>query len=186
MTHETIESLTEKLLAAYSALSQLSLVRKRALPLWVRALDVAGNALPLGMIPITLIWTAIVFFAPTYDPIGLIRMYAIGLLVMLLGAGLICGLRLTAFRQKLPDEILGDLALLDGLAYHPNAVLRRSIAARGYATLGEFLSWHDKQKEILDTRVSDYLVAIDTLRRGTAKQRVHFDLPPGARAFLDS
>jgi len=183
---ESIEAITAKLLAAYGAQHQLEKLRQRAVPGIVRLLEGARTILPLGMIPITLVWTAVVFFLPVGDPFKLIRLYALGLLAMMLGAGLLLLLQALLSRIKLSDKILGEMALLPGLAYHPNIVLRRNVAARGYATLGEFRQWFDKQREILETRVGDFEVALENLRRGDRFPPPNYEsLPPGARAFLE-
>ena len=131
---------------------------------------------------IGLSWT--VFFLPVTDPIKLIRLYALGLLSMLVFAGVVFTLRTLLARLKLRDSILEEMTMLQGLAYHPNTVLRRSLSTRGWVTLGEFQHWYEKQREILQTRADDFEAAIETARRGVEALDLDTFLP-GARAFLE-
>lgn len=183
---DTIESLTQKLLATYGTQYQLERLRQRAVPRVVRMLEATCETLPLSMIPITLAWTALVFFLPLGEPLKIIRLYAVGLLAMLIGAAFLFTMQALCSRLKLKDEILSEMTLLSGLAYHPNTALRRCVLARGYATLGEFRAWYVKQREILDTRAADFAAAIDTARRGGATPKNLDHYPPGARAFLEA
>lgn len=183
---EPTESLNQKLLAVYGAVHQLERTRVRAIPGWARFLEGVSNALPLGMIPITLVWTAIVFFLPYGDHIKLIRLYALGLFAMLLSAGLLAVLVSLVSRLRLKDLVLLEIAGMSGLAFHPNNVLRRVVAVRGYATLGEFRTWYLKQREILDTRVSDFEAQAEGLRGPKIEALSADQLPEGARAFVES
>lgn len=182
---ETAETLTQKLLAAYGTRHQLERLRERAVPKPIRMVEGARTVLPLGMIPITLVWTAVVFFLPIGDPFKLIRLYALGLLAMMLSAGALLALQTLSSGLKLNDQILGEMTMIHGLAYHPNTALRRHVAARGYATLGEFRQWYEKQREILETRVSDFDGALAALKRGKRLPTTDISAyPPGAQLFL--
>jgi hypothetical protein len=181
---ESVETLTQKLMAAYGTQHQLERLRQRAVPKLVRVLEGARTVLPLSLIPASLVWTAVVFFLPFGDTMELIRLYAIGLLTLMLTAGFLLMLRFAVTHLRLRDEFLGELTLIPGLAYHPNTALRRRVAARGYATLAEFQQWYDKQREILETRVSDFDAALHALKRSPAAPRNLDQYAPGARLFL--
>lgn len=181
---EAVEDLTQKLLATHGVQHLLERLHQRAVPAPVRLLEGIRAALPLGMIPISLVWTAVVFFLPVTEPIKLIRLYALGLLAMLVFAGVAFTLRTLVAKLRLKDAILEQMAVLQGLAYHPNTVLRRSLSARGWVTLGEYQLWYEKQRDILQTRADDFEAAIENARRGV--EAVDLDaFPPGARAFLE-
>ena len=181
---ESVETLTQKLMVAYGTQHQLERLRQRAVPKLVRVLEGARTVLPLSLIPASLVWTAVVFFLPFGETLELIRLYAMGLLVLMLTAGILLMARLLLSRLRLRDEILGEMTLIPGLAYHPNTALRRRVAARGYATLAEFQHWYDKQREILETRVSDFDAAIHALKHSQTATRDLAQYAPGARLFL--
>lgn len=184
---ETIEELTQKLLTTYGVQHQLEKLRLRAVPSLVRWIEGARTTLPLGLIPITLAWTAVVFFLPYGDSQTLIRLYALGLLAMLGGVSLLLVLRNLTGRMKLRDEVLGEMTMLTGLAYHPNTALRRSVATKGFATLADFRQWYEKQRGILENRAADFESAIATLKRNADRPLPDLDdFPPGARTFLEN
>lgn len=184
-TMESVESLSQKLLVTYGARHQLERLHQRAVPVVVRVIEAARVALPLGMIPLALVWTAVVFFLPIMEPLALIRLYAMGLLGLLLIAAAVVAFRALLSRVRLKDSILGEMATLQGLAFHPNTALRRQLAARGYATLGDFHQWYTKQCEILDQRAEDFEAAIEHAERGHTAPPNLDEFPPGARLFLE-
>ena len=187
MSAESPESLAHKCREAAQALEGLVDLRRRALPRGVGLIHGACAALPLGLIPISLTWTAAVFFLPDSQPLILIRLYALGLLGILLAWAAVRQTQTLVNAWKLADGVLGRIARMRGLAYHPNAALRRELAARGHVTLGDFKIWYERQHQILETRLHDYQAARD-LAREQSEGSPAIDtagFPPGARAFLE-
>jgi len=185
MSQESLDTLARKSQEASISLATLSQLRRRGLPRTVTLLYRLCEGLPLGLIPVTLTWTGIVFFLPVTEPLTLIRVYALGLLAMLLIWAALWQARTLVGTWRLADGILGEIAQLPGLAYHPNATLRRQLVGRGWVTFGEFRDWAEKQRQILETRRKDYEVAVELAKHPSLRADLR-GFPPGARAFLES
>jgi hypothetical protein len=181
---ETIDSLTPKLGATLTTLRTVEQLYTDGISSVRRGLYRLCEWLPLGVIPLSLIWSGVILFAHAEDPMHLVLIFSLGLLAILGSTALLFALRRVLDEMHLPDAILGGIIQNSNLAYHPNSVLRRCVARRGYATLGEFRVWVAKQREILNNRANDFTATLESLRKGPPLCRLE-QIAPGARAFLD-
>jgi len=181
---DTIDSLTPKLGATLTTLRAVEQLYADGISPGRRGLYRICEWLPLGVIPLSLVWSGVIFFAHAEDPMHLVLMFSLGLLAILGSTGMLFALRRVLDELRLGDAILGEIVQNPNLAYHPNSVLRRCVARRGYATLGEFRIWVAKQREILNNRANDFAASLDALRKGPPLCRLE-QIAPGARAFLD-
>ena len=180
---DSLETLTPKLGQALTTLRQVDQVYVRALPPAQRLVYRGCDYLPLGLIPLSLLWSVIILFLPSPDPLRLVLVFAVGMLALLATLGVFFLFRWFTDHARLPDEVLRELVDQD-FAYHPNAVLRRALTRRGYVTVGEFRTWAQNQRSILNTRANDYAASIDALRRSADTPALH-TLSDAAREFLD-
>jgi hypothetical protein len=182
---ESIVSLSEKLNNTLAARHFVESLYLETFSPFVRTVHKLCNLMPEGALPIAIVWTILLYFVPNPDPEQVINAYALGLLTLFaFGIGIYV-IRAVHDHTSLDDVVLARIATHDMLAYHPNAVLRRSVARSGKATQGEFRIWAMSQRDILTTKAKDYEAWIETLKKGYEKLPDEH-LPEGAKAFLRS
>lgn len=178
---ESLPSLTEKLGATLATRRQVEEIYAAAVPYGLRLVYRGCDALPLGLIPASLLWCCVIFFIPAADPLRLILVFALGLLTLLGALGVLFVFRWVGDRSRLDEEILRELVGQD-FAYHPTAVLRRALLRQGHVTYRDFRTWVQNERTILNNRANDYVASLEALRQ---RPPVAHAFSPAARAFLD-
>jgi hypothetical protein len=181
---DSVETLTSKLGATLTAQREVEQLYVEAAGPACRLLYRLCAGLPLGTIPLSLIWAVTTLVLPRPTPADRLNFFMCGLLLEGAMVGLLLTARLIVDTQLIADEILADIPRHPGFAYHPNSVLRRHVAAQGYATIGQFRVWADAQEQILSNRANDYVATLQAMRRPRPSTKPDA-LSAGARAFLD-
>lgn len=121
-----------------------------------RALNRVRDSLPLSAIPVVVAWTLLVMLLPQREPGSTLHAYFAGLFLVL--SACLCLVFVVALlnRRRVADAVLARIAdHIDGLAYHPNGVLKQALALQGYITQAHLLAWTKQQRAILDVRARD-------------------------------
>jgi hypothetical protein len=148
-----------------------------------RALNRARDSLPLSAIPAVAVWTLLTMLLPRHDRWLAMNIYLAGLFLILAASLLLVLAAVVLNRRRIDDAVLGRIAChIDGLAYHPNAVLKQQLVQQGYVTQEQLLAWVKQQRAILDIRTRDLRARLSAAP-AQPDLSVHGD---GARQFLAS